>query len=64
MPHMRMWTKLRPGVEDFLQVLAPLFEMCIYTHGDREYAAAMARLLDPHGTLFGTRIISAVCVRV
>lgn len=57
---MAMWTKLRPGVRSFLATCAPLFEMCIYTHGDREYAAQMAKLLDPSGSLFADRIISQV----
>ena len=59
-PHMGMWTKLRPGVREFLASCAPLFEMSIYTHGDREYAGQMARFLDPTGGLFAARIISQV----
>eukprot|EP00887_Chlorella_sp_A99_P003679 scaffold7.g3679.t1 len=41
LPHMRMWTKLRPGVRM------------------REYAAEMARLLDPERRLFHGGVISA-----
>ena len=37
-----------------------MFELSIYTHGNREYAVAMARLLDPQKQLFAERIISAV----
>ena len=37
-----------------------MFELSIYTHGNREYAVAMARLLDPRKQLFAERIISAV----
>ena len=62
MPYMGMWTKLRPGVHAFLAQCAPLCEMGVYTHGDREYAAQMAQFLDPTGSLFGSRIISQVCV--
>ena len=58
--HMAMWTKLRPGLRPFLALLRPLYEMAIYTHGDRPYAAEMARLIDPQGTLFGGRVISQV----
>jgi hypothetical protein len=39
LPHMRMWTKLRPGVRQFLHRAHDLFELHIYTMGDREYAA-------------------------
>jgi hypothetical protein len=44
-----LWTKLRPGVHGFLSGLRSLYELHIYTMGDREYAAAMAELLDPAG---------------
>ena len=33
--HIGMWTKLRPGVRDFLAAAAPLFEMWIHTNGTR-----------------------------
>ena len=59
--HMAMWTKLRPGLRPFLARMRTLYEMAIYTHGDRPYAAEMARLIDPTGSLFGGRIISQVC---
>lgn len=42
LPHMRMWTKLRPGVRDFLRRAHDLFELHIYTMGDRDYAAGGA----------------------
>eukprot|EP00891_Asterochloris_glomerata_P009906 jgi/Astpho2/9906/fgenesh1_pm.00152_%23_9_t len=54
-----MWTKLRPFVRAFLDQASKMFELSIYTHGNREYAVAMARLLDPHKQLFAERIISA-----
>lgn len=53
-----MWTKLRPGVRQFLQAAARKFELWIHTNGNRPYADAMAALLDPEGTLFGSRIIA------
>ena len=60
LPHMWMWTKLRPGIREFLMEAHKLFELHIYTHGDQDYAAEMAKLLDPRRTLFGGRVISAV----
>jgi len=36
------------------------FELHVYTMGDRDYAAEMAKLLDPEGRLFHGRVISAV----
>jgi RNA polymerase II C-terminal domain phosphatase-like 3/4 len=59
MPHMHMWTKLRPGVYEFLATARELFELHVYTMGDRDYAAEMAQLLDPGGKLFAGRVISS-----
>ncbi|KAL4450062.1 hypothetical protein ABPG77_010731 [Micractinium sp. CCAP 211/92] len=59
LPHMRMWTKLRPGVREFLEQAKELFELHVYTMGDRDYAGEMAKLLDPAGRLFHGRIISS-----
>lgn len=33
-----MWTKLRPGVREFLRRAAELFELWIYTAGSKAYA--------------------------
>ncbi|KAK9805165.1 hypothetical protein WJX72_003091 [[Myrmecia] bisecta] len=54
----QMWTKLRPGVREFLQQAAQFFELWIHTNGNRSYALAMAELLDPQADLFGHRIIA------
>ncbi|XP_021721960.1 RNA polymerase II C-terminal domain phosphatase-like 4 [Chenopodium quinoa] len=51
-------TKLRPFVHKFLQEANKMFEMYIYTMGDRAYALEMAKLLDPENQYFQTRIIS------
>lgn len=53
-----MWTKLRPFAHKFLEEASKLYEMYVYTMGERVYALAMASLLDPTGQLFGDRIIS------
>ena len=55
---MAMWTKLRSYVREFLEGVHAMAEMHIYTHGDRDYAAAMALLLDPKRRFFQERIIS------
>ncbi|KAH7436335.1 hypothetical protein KP509_05G014800 [Ceratopteris richardii] len=57
-PKMGMWTKLRPGVWDFLLRASELFELHVYTMGNRTYATEMAKLLDPTGALFAGRVIS------
>ncbi|KAG0631953.1 hypothetical protein M758_1G293200 [Ceratodon purpureus] len=53
-----MWTKLRPFAHKFLEEASKMYEMYVYTMGERVYALAMASLLDPTGQLFGDRIIS------
>lgn len=56
--HMGLWTKLRPGIWNFLEKANELYELHIYTLGNRPYATAMAKLLDPTGSLFGGRVMS------
>ncbi|KAL9326091.1 hypothetical protein ACSQ67_006736 [Phaseolus vulgaris] len=56
--HMHMMTKLRPFVRSFLKEASEMFEMYIYTMGDRPYALEMAKLLDPRGVYFNAKVIS------
>ncbi|KAG0468025.1 hypothetical protein HPP92_017353 [Vanilla planifolia] len=56
--HMGMWTKLRPGVWNFLEKASKIFELHLYTMGNKLYATEMAKVLDPSGTLFAGRVIS------
>jgi TFIIF-interacting CTD phosphatase-like protein len=44
----------------FLLAVSSLYELHIYTMGDKAYAALIAKLLDPSGRLFGDRVISQV----
>lgn len=55
---MNMMTKLRPFVRTFLKEASEMFEMYIYTMGDRPYALEMAKLLDPQGKYFNAKVIS------
>ncbi|CAN1328374.1 RNA polymerase II C-terminal domain phosphatase-like 3 [Linum perenne] len=57
-PHMAMWTKLRPGIWNFLEKACQLFELHLYTMGNKLYATEMAKVLDPKGVLFAGRVIS------
>lgn len=57
-PHMGMWTKLRPGIWNFLDRASKLYELHVYTMGNKVYATEMAKVLDPTGTLFAGRVIS------
>jgi FCP1-like phosphatase family protein len=49
---------LRPGLAHWLERLAAQYELYIYTAGTRTYAEAVAKIFDPQGRLFGSRIIS------
>ncbi|THG15097.1 hypothetical protein TEA_014014 [Camellia sinensis var. sinensis] len=53
-----MMTKLRPFVHSFLKEASNLFEMYIYTMGERPYALEMANLLDPGKVYFSSRVIA------
>jgi len=50
--------KLRPWLRDFLEGLKDLYEMHIYTMGNRAYAEAVAKVLDPDHRYFKQRIVS------
>ena len=41
-----MWTKLRPGIHDFMRSVATRFELYVYTMGAKRYAEAMRSHLD------------------
>ncbi|PIA40606.1 hypothetical protein AQUCO_02500368v1 [Aquilegia coerulea] len=56
--HMGMWTKLRPGIWTFLEKACKLYELHLYTMGNKLYATEMAKVLDPTGILFSGRVIS------
>lgn len=56
----RLWTKLRPGARALLAAAGRLCELTVYTMGDSGYAAEMAALLDPGGSLLRRgRLIAA-----
>lgn len=42
-----MWTKLRPGVRQFLAAAAQLAELWVYTAGSRAYADVRTNLKAP-----------------
>ncbi|CAN0838395.1 RNA polymerase II C-terminal domain phosphatase-like 4 [Linum grandiflorum] len=56
--YMRMMTKLRPYVRSFLKDASKMFDMYIYTMGDKAYALEMANLLDPGKEYFDAKVIS------
>ena len=57
------WVKLRPRVVEFFEAVRPLYEVAIYTHGSREYAEAVQKVLEAEvpGLQFGKRVVSRDC---
>ncbi|CAF3277955.1 unnamed protein product, partial [Rotaria socialis] len=52
------YTKLRPGIKEFLTNLRPFYQFHIITFGDQAYAHNIAKLIDPNRRFFSDRIIS------
>lgn len=52
------YIKLRPGTREFLAKQYKNYEMHIYTMGTRDYAVAVAKILDPDNNYFKNRILS------
>lgn len=52
------YVKLRPGLKKFLELMNQRYEMHIYTMATRNYALAIAKIIDPEGIYFGDRILS------
>ncbi|RCK58042.1 RNA polymerase II subunit A C-terminal domain phosphatase [Candida viswanathii] len=52
------YVKLRPGLLEFLKRMSEKYEMHIYTMATRNYALAIAKIIDPDGKYFGDRILS------
>ncbi|KAK6323868.1 hypothetical protein J4Q44_G00062070 [Coregonus suidteri] len=51
-------TRLRPNCKDFLEKIAKLYELHVFTFGSRLYAHTIAGFLDPEMKLFSHRILS------
>jgi RNA polymerase II subunit A-like phosphatase len=52
------YVKLRPKLQEFLSKMNERYEMHIYTMATRQYAEAIAKIIDPDGIYFGDRILS------
>lgn len=51
--------RLRPKLQEFFEGVSSLYESTIYTHGSREYAVAVAGLIESRSSArFGGRIVS------
>lgn len=52
------YVKIRPGLAEFLLEISKKYELHIYTMATRNYALAIAKIIDPTGQYFGDRILS------
>ena len=52
------YIKLRPGLQQFLENVAKMYELHIYTMGTRQYAKNIANIIDPDRRIFGDRVLS------
>ncbi|KAK9694899.1 CTD phosphatase Fcp1, variant 2 [Basidiobolus ranarum] len=52
------YIKLRPGLREFLKEITKIYELHIYTMGTRNYASAVANVIDPDKEFFKERILS------
>jgi RNA polymerase II subunit A-like phosphatase len=52
------YVKLRTGVRKLLKECHECYQLYIYTHGTRQYAEAIAKVIDPSSIYFQGRIIS------
>ena len=53
----RYLVRIRPYVREFLQKIAPLYDMQLYTLSQRSYATEIVKFLDPDGKFFHGRIL-------
>lgn len=53
-----MLIKLRPFVHEFLKEANEIFSMYVYTMGNRDYAQAVLKWIDPKKVYFGDRVIT------
>ncbi|CCG81291.1 putative RNA Polymerase II CTD phosphatase Fcp1 [Taphrina deformans PYCC 5710] len=52
------YVKPRPGLAQFFNTICKRYEMHIYTMGTKPYARKVASVIDPDGSIFGSRILS------
>ena len=55
---------LRPGVFQFLENVADIFDVFVFTASKREYADAVLNFLDPHSRIFKKRFYREYCINI
>ncbi|KAH8924232.1 hypothetical protein BT69DRAFT_1319045 [Atractiella rhizophila] len=54
----RYYVKPRPALQHFLESVAELYEIHVYTMGVRDYAEQVCKAIDPDGRFFSDRILT------
>ncbi|CBN80177.1 conserved unknown protein [Ectocarpus siliculosus] len=57
------YVQLRPGLARFLEKVAAIYELVVWTASGRSYADAIIDLLDPAGDIFAERFYRDSCLR-
>ncbi|CAL8309851.1 unnamed protein product [Lota lota] len=60
----KVYVILRPFVKDFLQAMAKVYEMFVYTSAKKAYAEKLLDILDPQRKLFRHRLYQEHCTCV
>lgn len=62
MPTVRLNVKVRQHLEEVLQYLATLFEICVFTAGEQDYADTILDYIDAEKTVIKHRLYRHHCV--
>eukprot|EP00727_Mastigamoeba_balamuthi_P014434 m51a1_g9615 putative ctd phosphatase-like protein (477) ;mRNA; r:1083327-1085092 len=60
----RVYAKKRPGLEEFMEAVSPLFEVVVFTASQQVYADKLLDIIDPQGRWFRHRVFRDACVCV
>ena len=60
---LRLNVKIRQHLEDVLQYLATMFEICVFTAGEQGYADTVLDFIDQEGQIIKHRLYRQHCVQ-
>ena len=60
---MRLNVKLRQHLEEALQYLSTMYEICVFTAGEQDYADTILNFIDADRTIIKHRLYRQHCVR-
>ena len=62
-PTMRLNVKLRPHLEEALSYLSNMYEICVFTAGEQDYADTILNFIDEDRSIIKHRLYRQHCVR-